>query len=94
MKELRGAKSPSFYLSNPLFWTKIAVFAIVAVLSIPPTLQLIRWSKQVRAQPGFLPSDEQVRSIQWWLRVEVIVLMFIPFFAARHGARHDVLIAV
>jgi uncharacterized membrane protein len=29
-----GAKGSSFYLWNPLFWTKIALFAIVAVLSI------------------------------------------------------------
>ncbi|MDX2252109.1 MAG: DUF2214 family protein [Nitrospira sp.] len=77
-----GAKGSSFYLSNPLFWTKIGLFMTVAFLSIPPTMQLIRWSKQARSQTAFLPSDEQVRGLQQWLRAEVIVLLFIPFLAA------------
>jgi len=77
-----GAKGSSFYLLNPLFWTKTALFAIVAMLSIPPTLQLISWAKQAHSHPGFLPSDEEVRRIQWWLRAETIVVVFIPFLAA------------
>ncbi len=77
-----GAKGSSFYLLNPLFWTKIGLFAVVALFSIPPTLQLIRWTKQAHSHPEFLPSGEEVHRLQWWLRVEVIVLMFIPFFAA------------
>ena len=77
-----GTKGSSFYLLNPLFWTKIALFAIVAVLSIPPTLQLISWAKQAHSHPGFQPPDEEVRRIQWWLRAETIVIVFIPFLAA------------
>jgi putative membrane protein len=76
------AKGSSFYLSNPLFWTKIGLFMTVAILSIPPTLRLIQWSKRVHAQPEFLPSEEQVRHLQRWLRAEVFVLMCIPFVAA------------
>lgn len=77
-----GIQSSSFYLSNPFFWTKIGFFATIAMLSIPPTLQLIRWSNQPLMQADFIPSNEQIRRVQWWLRAEVIVLMFIPFLAA------------
>ena len=77
-----GAKGSSFYLLNPLFWTKIGLFATVAMLSIPPTLQLLRWAKQAHSHPGFLPPDEEVRRIQRWLRAETIVVVFIPFLAA------------
>lgn len=77
-----GAKGSSFYLSNPFFWTKIGLFMTVAILSIPPTLRLIQWSKQVHVQAEFLPSEEQVRRLQWWLHAEVFVLIFIPFVAA------------
>lgn len=77
-----GAKGSPFYLSNPLFWTKIGLFITVALLSIPPTVQLIRWSKQAHPQPECLPSEEQVRRLQWWLRAEVFVLLLIPFVAA------------
>lgn len=77
-----GAKGSSFYLSNPVFWTKIGLFATVAVLSIPPTLQLIQWVKQTALKPEFLPPTEQVRSAQRWLRAEAVVLLAIPFLAA------------
>ena len=77
-----GAKGSTFYLSNPLFWAKIGLITAVAVLSIPPTLQLIRWAKQIPVHTEFLPPEDQIDRIQWWLRAEVIVLMFIPFVAA------------
>lgn len=77
-----GTKGSSYYLSNPLFWAKIGLFMTVAVLSIPPTIQLIRWSKYTHSQTECPPSDEQVRRIQWWLRAEWIIVMSIPFLAA------------
>lgn len=77
-----GVKGSSFYLSNPLFWAKIGLFATIGVLSIPPTLQLIRWTKQAVIETGFLPPTEQIIRIQWWLRAEAAVLLAIPFLAA------------
>lgn len=77
-----GVKGSSFYFSNPLFWTKIGLFATVAILSIPPTVQLIRWTKQAAKEAEFLPTDDQIRRMQWWLRAEGAVLLAIPFFAA------------
>lgn len=77
-----GAKGSSFFLSSPLFWTKIGLFMTVALLSIPPTLRLIQWTKQTHQSGEFLPSDEQIRRLQWWLRAEVWVLVLIPFVAA------------
>lgn len=77
-----GAKGSCFYLSNPLFWTKIGLFATVAILSIPPTVQLIRWTKQARLQQPFVPPNERVGRIQLWLRAEWAVLLAIPFLAA------------
>lgn len=77
-----GAKSPSIYLSNPLFWTKIGLFTTVALISILPTVQLIRWTRPTCLQERFLPPDDDIRRVQWWLRAEMIVLFFIPFVAA------------
>ena len=77
-----GAKGSPFYLSNPLFWTKIGLFMAVAVLSIPPTIQLIRWSKQTHSHTNFRPPDEQVRCTQRWLYAEWMMVIFIPFLAA------------
>ncbi|MFO0698196.1 MAG: DUF2214 family protein [Nitrospira sp.] len=77
-----GAKGSSFYLSNPIFWTKIVLFATIAGLSIPPTLQLIRWMKQTVLEKDFLPPTEQIICIQRWLRAETAVLLMIPFLTA------------
>ncbi|MFZ0267350.1 DUF2214 family protein, partial [Caulobacter sp.] len=38
-----GAKGAAFYLENPLFWAKIAAFAVVGLLSILPTIVILRW---------------------------------------------------
>jgi putative membrane protein len=77
-----GAKGASFYLSNPVFWIKLALFAAVGLLSIAPTVHLIRWSRRLRDQPSFLPPDADVRGVRRWLHAEAIVLAFIPFAAA------------
>jgi putative membrane protein len=77
-----GAKGASFYLSNPVFWAKLALFAAAGLLSIVPTVQLIRWSRRLRDQPSFLPSDAHVRGVRRWLHAEAIVLALIPFAAA------------
>jgi len=79
---LWGAKGAPFYLSNPLFWAKIGLFITVAVLSIPPTIQLIRLNKHAHSHAGFRPLNEQVRRIQRWLYAEWVVVLFIPFLAA------------
>src|SRR5882762_8623945 len=38
-----GAKGADFYLSNPWFWAKMASFAAIGLLSIPPTIALLKW---------------------------------------------------
>jgi putative membrane protein len=35
-----GVKGAAFYLHNPMFWAKIAAFAVVGLLSISPTLAI------------------------------------------------------
>ena len=44
-----GAKGSSWYWSNPLLWTKLGLFAVIALVSIKPTITFIRWRKQLRA---------------------------------------------
>jgi putative membrane protein len=77
-----GEKGSHFYLANPVFWTKIALFATVAVLSISPTVQIIRWARRARAQTGSLPQDDEIRRVQRSLLTEGAVLLVIPFVAA------------
>ncbi|HEX5545625.1 MAG TPA: DUF2214 family protein [Nitrospira sp.] len=34
------------------------------------------------SHPEFLPTDQEVRRIQWWLRAEMTVVVLISFLAA------------
>ena len=77
-----GPKGSQFYLANPMFWTKIGLFALVGALSVPATVRLIRWTRRARRQPGFLPPPEQLTGTRRWLLAEGVVFVAIPFVAA------------
>lgn len=77
-----GSRAASFYVDNPLFWTKFGIFFAVALLSIPPTIQLARWSKQVNMNGGPLPSNAAIGRVRLWLAAEAGLLVLIPFIAA------------
>jgi putative membrane protein len=77
-----GVAEADFYLSNPVFWIKIGLFTIVALLSVPPTVQLIRWTRQASLCRGFVPRDEEISVIRRWLTAEAGIMLLIPFVAA------------
>ncbi|MVW77810.1 DUF2214 family protein [Bordetella sp. 02P26C-1] len=77
-----GPKGIAFYMSNPWFHAKMAFFILIALYSIPPTLAFIRWNKQLRIHPDYVPDDTQVRRARRWVMVEVHLLILLPLFAA------------
>jgi len=77
-----GGKGSAFYLENPMFWAKIAAFAAVGLLSIAPTVAILRWRKQAKADPAFIPSDTDVAKVRKVVLAELVVFALIPIFAA------------
>lgn len=77
-----GGKGSAFYLGNPVFWAKIGAFAIVGLLSIAPTLAILRWRKQAKAQADFAPPAGEVATARRVLVLEVLVFALIPILAA------------
>jgi putative membrane protein len=73
-----GLKGWEFYVQNPAFWLKMAAFAAVGLLSIPPTLRIIRWR---RAASGSVPETEIV-ALRFWLKAEAGFFALILVFAA------------
>lgn len=73
-------KGPSFYLYNPVFYIKLALFAAVGLLSIPPTLQYLRWMRALRAG-GPAPEPYQVARASFYLRAELALFVLIPLMA-------------
>lgn len=76
-----GAKGAAFYLENPVFWAKIAAFALVAALSVPPTVKFIAWQRRAHKEPGFRPADADVRGVRRLIAVQTAVLLLIPVLA-------------
>ena len=72
-----AAKGWHYYAHNAFFWAKIATFALVGLLSVPPTIAYIRW-RRADGPPG----DAQVRQVRRLLWAEVILFALLPAFAA------------
>lgn len=71
-----GAKGWDFYAGNPVFWGKIAVFAVIGLLSAVPTVRFIRWRKQ-----GVVPSAAALRNTRGWILVQLVLLPALPLLA-------------
>ncbi|SRR5258706_9259787 len=84
-----GFKGADYYLSNPWFWAKMASFAAIGLLSIPPTIALLKWRKASRRDAGFLPPQGEVARLRVFVHAEVALLGLVVVFAAamaRNGA--------
>jgi putative membrane protein len=77
-----GAKGPAFYMHNPVFWAKIAAFAVVGLVSIRPTLRILAWQKLAKADAAFVPALDEVNALRRTMLLEIHVFALIPIFAA------------
>ena len=81
-RAIYAAKGWSYYESNGFFWAKIASFAAVGLLSIIPTVQIIRWRRALKADAAFLPAAPDITGVRRYLWAEVVFFAFILAFAA------------
>jgi putative membrane protein len=72
-----AAKGWAYYSHNAFFWAKIGSFAIIGLLSVPPTLAFIRWRKL-----GTAPGDAAVAGLRRYLHAELMLFALLPIFAA------------
>lgn len=77
-----GAKGWAGYQDNPFFWAKIATFTLIGVLSIPPTIQFLKWSRALKADAAFRPPAVEASRLATLVRAEVFLLLPLVGFAA------------
>lgn len=77
-----GATDASFYLTNWVFWAKIAAFVVVGLISIKPTIDIIRWRRQAKNDAAFVVPDGEVRAARTFVHAETAVFILIPIFAS------------
>ncbi|BAZ52291.1 hypothetical protein NIES4103_49510 [Nostoc sp. NIES-4103] len=75
------AKGTDYYLSNPFFYAKVAVFIAVGSLSIYPTVSFIGWLLELRQ--GRVPKLElrKLNRLIWLIRIELVGFILIPLLA-------------
>ena len=76
-RAILAAKGWAYYSHNSFFWAKMATFAVVGLLSAPPTVAYIRWKRA-----GVAPTDAQVAGVRRFLVAEAVLFALLPAFAA------------
>jgi putative membrane protein len=74
------AKGVPFYLPNPAFQVKMALFVVIAGLSIRPTLLFIRWRRALAAT-GALPAAAEIATARRLIHIELALLALMPLMA-------------
>ena len=77
-----AAKGWAYYAANVFFWAKIATFVVVALLSIAPTVAIMRWRKALQNDAAFAPPANAIRRVRGFLWAEAALFLLIPVFAA------------
>jgi putative membrane protein len=74
------AKGVSFYTGNPTFWVKMALYVIIAVISITPTRTFLRW-KRAAAERGAAPAGDEIVAARRLIHIELGLLALMPLMA-------------
>lgn len=84
-----GAKPADYYWSNGLFHGVLGAFVLAALISLVPTIRILRWKKAL-ASTGALPDAEALRKTRIFLHPQltlvVIVALLITLVAKGYGA--------
>ena len=73
----------AFYLRNPVFWIKIAVFAAMTLVAITPARIMMHWDREIDA--GNFPDRASVAFLRRYLTIEVILFLLMPLAGSLVG---------
>ena len=82
LRVVYGAKGAEFYTQNPVFWTKLGLFAMIGLLSLPPTRNYIRWRKALRNNPNATPDASSIQATRKLIHIEFVLIFLLPILAA------------
>ncbi|WP_269611068.1 DUF2214 family protein [Prochlorococcus marinus] len=78
---IKFGQGSEFYTQNPVFWTKVIIFALVGSLSLYPTTTYVLWA--IPLSKGTLPqvTEDLVSRLRIIINVELVGFASIPFIA-------------
>ena len=74
-------KGAGFYLHNPVFYIKIALFVAVGLISILPTRQFMQWNRALKAGANRILRDDDIVTARRYIVLELALLALIPLMA-------------
>lgn len=74
-------KGSEYYFSNWIFNLKFSIFIVVGLLSILPTVKILKMRKQQKENPTTEINLEPYALIRKMILMELILLLLIPFLA-------------
>jgi len=74
------AKGVGFYLPNPFFIVKMALYVVIAILSIKPTVSFLRWRRGL-LESAALPPAAEIATVRRLIHLEVALLALMPLMA-------------
>jgi putative membrane protein len=77
-----GTAGWDFYVGNWAFWLKMAAFLAMGLLSIKPTMDILRWRKAAAGNAGYTPPEAEIRASRTFVHAQAGALLLIPTFAA------------
>ncbi len=81
MRMFWGAKGIAFYTANPMFQIKAGLVIAIGILSFPPTMQFMRWSRKLLENPAFLPQDVERLRVRRMVMIALHIAALLPLFA-------------
>jgi putative membrane protein len=70
-------KGPNYYFANHVFWTKMALFVIVGLLSIYPTIRYFKWNPMLAENKAPEIPDKEFKNIRLLLWIEIVGIVLI-----------------
>ena len=73
-------RSATFYLHNPVFYIKLAMFAALGLISMPPTRLYSRWLHSCETGPNAVAEYQVVRTRRH-IMAQLVLVVLIPLMA-------------
>lgn len=75
-------KGYAFYSASPFFYVKLALFLVIGLISIYPTVRFIKWRAYTNKGEAPVVSPQEYRRIMNVLRAELILLLGLALSAS------------
>ncbi len=74
-------KGYDYYMSTHLFHIKLTLFIVLGILSIFPTIKILKWKKQINHGEEPDITEKGVKKLLMFIRIELLIIAIIPLLA-------------